>query len=377
MNAAQAFVRSIRPALKKKGLPQPENVRAAAFKHGVGVGVQELPMSKMAGVVLILSGLALAAYGLSSEEDANGSNAARRIEVAKHIGVQVTPAADAPAPLPQSALRAAASAARSEPASASPPVVVTLAPRPSDAAHAPSRMVAIPKDRDSLARELQKELKRVGCYAGELNGAWTLATRRAMKTFTDRLNATLPVDEPDAVLFALVESQQDRVCGKPCPAGQGQSEDGRCLPNAILAKAGKKPAPPGLAANVAAGDAPAAGKPAGAITGWSTTVRATSRPSPPSIAATPAALPAPPQTAVSALAPSAATPPQAEGRMALAGPTEETPPSGAATPAPGSPDAAGLVATPRPLLQTPPKRVVQGSNVWTRMMNARRFDSPN
>jgi len=28
-------------------------------------------------------------------------------------------------------------------------------------------------------------------------------------------------------------------------------------------------------------------------------------------------------------------------------------------------------------LQTPPKRVVQGSNVWTRMMNGRRFDSPN
>jgi hypothetical protein len=332
-------------------------------------------MSKMAGVVLILSGLVLAAYGLSSEEDWNGSDAARRVEVAKHIGVQMTPADNTPAPLSQSTMRAA-SAARSEPAPASTPVVVTLAPRPSDAANAPSRMVAIPKDRDSLARELQKELKRVGCYEGELNGAWTPATRRAMKAFTDRLNATLPVDEPDAVLFALVENQRDRVCGKPCPAGQGQSEDGRCLPNAILAKAGKKPAP-GLAAYVPAGDAPAAGKAAGAITGWSTTVRATSQPSPPGIGATPAALPAPPQTAVSALAPAAATPPQTEGRMGLAGPTEEAPPSSAATPVAGSPDAAGQVGAPRPLLQTAPKRVVQGNGSWTRLMNARRFDSPN
>ena len=41
-------------------------------------------MSKMAGVVLILSGLAVAVYGLSSEEEANGSDAARLVEVAKN-----------------------------------------------------------------------------------------------------------------------------------------------------------------------------------------------------------------------------------------------------------------------------------------------------
>ena len=120
--------------------------------------------------------------------------------------------------------------------------MVTVAPRPSEPAAA-SRTAAIPRDRDALARELQKELRRVGCYEGELNGAWTPSTRRAMKAFTDRVNATLPVEEPDAVLFAMVQGQQDRVCGKPCPAGQGISEDGRCLPNAILAKAAKRMSP--------------------------------------------------------------------------------------------------------------------------------------
>ena len=81
-------------------------------------------------------------------------------------------------------------------------------------------MASIPKDRDSLARELQKELRRVGCYEGELNGAWTPMTKRAMKAFTDRVNATLPVDEPDTILYSMVQGQQDRVCGKPCPVGE-------------------------------------------------------------------------------------------------------------------------------------------------------------
>ena len=67
-------------------------------------------MSKMAGVVLILSGLAVAVYGLSSEEDANGSDAARLLEVAKNPKVAATDTQSAP--LPQPAMRSAASAAQ-------------------------------------------------------------------------------------------------------------------------------------------------------------------------------------------------------------------------------------------------------------------------
>jgi hypothetical protein len=161
---------------------------------------------------------------------------------------------------------------------------------------------------------------------GELNGVWTPATRRAMKTFTDRVNATLPVDEPDAVLFAMVRSQQDRVCGTPCPADQGLSEDGRCLPSAILAKAARKPSPSALATYVPAGGAAAAGKPLPARSGWSATVTA-ARPTPPAVGA-PAA-PTPPQ----ALAiPAPATPPPTEGRMALAGPVDGPTATAAADP---------------------------------------------
>jgi hypothetical protein len=40
---------------------------------------------------------------------------------------------------------------------------------------------------------------------------------------TDRLNAKLPTDQPDIILLVLVQAQPDKVCGAPCPAGQGFS----------------------------------------------------------------------------------------------------------------------------------------------------------
>jgi len=270
-------------------------------------------MSKAAGVVLILGGLGLAAFAMSSEFAVRGSDAARRVEEAKITPAEAKVVEPMAVPRPQPVLRTAAAPRPEAVPSGSAPVIVTLAPRSGDAA--PSRTAAIPRDRDSLARELQKELRRVGCYEGELNGVWTPATRRAMKTFTDRVNATLPVDEPDAVLFALVQSQQDRVCGKPCPVDQGLSEDGRCLPNAILAKAARKPSPSAVATHVPASGGLAAAKPLSAR-GWSATVTAV-RPTLPAVGA-----PATPPQALAVIAPAPATPPPTEGRMALAAPSD-------------------------------------------------------
>src|SRR5262245_51128072 len=67
----------------------------------------------------------------------------------------------------------------------------------------PQERFAIPKDRDALTRELQKELRRVGCYEGDINGTWSQSTRRAMKTFFEHMNARLPIEGPYAVLYAL------------------------------------------------------------------------------------------------------------------------------------------------------------------------------
>ena len=46
-----------------------------------------------------------------------------------------------------------------------------------------------PAGSDTLARELQKELRRVGCYDGEITGVWSSDARRAMKAFIERMNA--------------------------------------------------------------------------------------------------------------------------------------------------------------------------------------------
>jgi hypothetical protein len=330
-------------------------VGARKFEYLVCAAL-ELVMSKAGGVVLILTGLGVGAYGLYAEDEGSRATyAPATITSSANMGdASKVAAPELVVPVPKPAYRPLPVAARpAEPVVAlNAPVVVTLVPRGGEPLPQPARGSPIPKDRDTLARELQKELRRVGCYDGELNGVWTQSTRRAMKAFTDRINASLPVDEPDAVLFALVHGQRDPVCGQPCPTDQGLSQDGRCVPNPILAKAARKGAPATATANASSERATTA------ISGWSTVTRATPDPA---IAA--ATSPSPPGTA--------GTQPPIAGRMALAGPPEgdQNP---AQSPLPG------VAPSPRAVPGvTPPKRSLQGEASWMRSMRTRYFGSPN
>jgi hypothetical protein len=148
-------------------------------------------------------------------------------------------------------------------------VVVALPQRPSAAvikASAPQQPpVAASRDnKGSLAQQLQSELKRVGCYDGEINGVWTTSTRFAMQTFTERVNAKLPIDKPDPILLALVQGHQERVCAASCSAGQAPRSDGRCMPEAVLAKASDKPETAEIG-SAKTTSSPGAGAPAAAI----------------------------------------------------------------------------------------------------------------
>ena len=195
-------------------------------------------MSRASGTVLIVAGFAGLAYVLPSGDLTD-------TDLQSVIVKSPVPAADAPArvvivpPEPKPAIRPQQAAAEPVP-SFSAPVVVTIVQRPSE----PAKAAPMPRDRDAIGRELQKELRRVGCYDGELNGAWTTSTKQAMKLFMERVNASLPTDEPDSILLTMVRGYQDRVCGKPCPAGQGLADGGRCVPNAILVRAAPKPPVP-------------------------------------------------------------------------------------------------------------------------------------
>jgi hypothetical protein len=98
--------------------------------------------------------------------------------------------------------------------------------------------------REQLVRDIQYELKRAGCYDGDVHGSWNNSTKQAMQTFTQRLNASLPLEQPDYVLLTLLQAQKGQACGKGCPIGQVSADGGRCLPRAIVAQKQGYPRPP-------------------------------------------------------------------------------------------------------------------------------------
>jgi hypothetical protein len=79
--------------------------------------------------------------------------------------------------------------------------------------HAYSPPVPVPRDMEALIREIQRQLKRVGCYDGAVNGKWSPQLRTASKAFADQVNAKLPFDRPDYVLLRLTEAHEGRACG--------------------------------------------------------------------------------------------------------------------------------------------------------------------
>jgi hypothetical protein len=75
-----------------------------------------------------------------------------------------------------------------------------------------------------------------------------------MRAFTERVNATLPVDAPDAVLLAMVQSHAPGACSAACPQGEDRAANGRCVPSALVAGATVKGG--GKAAKASADAAP-------------------------------------------------------------------------------------------------------------------------
>jgi peptidoglycan hydrolase-like protein with peptidoglycan-binding domain len=92
-----------------------------------------------------------------------------------------------------------------------------------------------------LVRDLQRELKRVGCYAHDIDGEWTPGTRNAMRDFTDRVNAALSAERPDPTQLILLQRHREPVCGEICRRGASLA-DNRCVANSQVALESKKAA---------------------------------------------------------------------------------------------------------------------------------------
>jgi peptidoglycan hydrolase-like protein with peptidoglycan-binding domain len=113
------------------------------------------------------------------------------------------------------------------------PAVVTTSTVPAQAQA--SLAPGDPSSRYKLIVDIQQQLKRLGCYYGRIDGSWGVGSKDAMKFFMDRVNAALPLEQPDYVLLTLLQAQSGRTCDE-CPAGQIPAAGGRCVPQAIYAQ---------------------------------------------------------------------------------------------------------------------------------------------
>lgn len=77
----------------------------------------------------------------------------------------------------------------------------------------------------TLARSIQKELRRVGCYDGPIDGSWSHGTREALESFTRALKISLPSIVPDHIILTAVESYGPTVCELRAPVAPIEYRD--------------------------------------------------------------------------------------------------------------------------------------------------------
>lgn len=120
-----------------------------------------------------------------------------------------------------------------------------------------------------IPKQLQIELRRVGCNTAAASDAWTSAAQKAMELFNKNAGMKLDVKVASADLLDAVKSRQGRICPLTCEHGYKADGD-RCT--RITCRAGfevgddntcekievkKKPAPPVAKREEAPTDKPA------------------------------------------------------------------------------------------------------------------------
>ena len=88
--------------------------------------------------------------------------------------------------------------------------------------------VAPPVDNKDLTLALQRELKRIGCLAGEADGVWGDMSRTALKNFVRHANLGINGDEPNLAALDAAQARRNRVCPLVCDDGEKVVGD-RCV----------------------------------------------------------------------------------------------------------------------------------------------------
>ncbi len=142
-------------------------------------------------------------------------------------------------------------------------VVARKLPAPSAAIDEGEGLPA-PQRRDDLVRLLEHELARVGCYGGAIGSTWGNEPQAAMRVFLARVNARLPVAQPNEILLRLVQGEKQRVCAEPCRSESAPTANARAACFAgVVAAAPPQPAtaPEGRGERLAAAAPPAPAAP--------------------------------------------------------------------------------------------------------------------
>jgi hypothetical protein len=103
--------------------------------------------------------------------------------------------------------------------------------QPTTAAISPtesSARTSLPFGQFIIARELQGELKRVGCDPGNIDGDWNAASRRALENFNEHAGTNLDVEVANFSALSVVRSRMSRICPVACDRGS-RVRGNRCL----------------------------------------------------------------------------------------------------------------------------------------------------
>lgn len=83
-------------------------------------------------------------------------------------------------------------------------------------------------DAVDLPRQLQSELKRVGCYSGDVDGNWGAQSRSSLEAFVKSTGFPITQFDPSLTAWNAVTSQRVRICPLKCDSGEVE-QGGKCV----------------------------------------------------------------------------------------------------------------------------------------------------
>jgi hypothetical protein len=84
-------------------------------------------------------------------------------------------------------------------------------------------------DPQMLARDLQTELKRLGCLSGEVDGDWGEKSKTALQSFARHAKLPIASDAPTMAALNAASATKERACPLVCDDDE-RMVSGRCIP---------------------------------------------------------------------------------------------------------------------------------------------------